>query len=256
MQPDSRQPTGVLHVLRNLHKPEVGTLPRVVLSVCSGLLLSGMALFAAWLYASLQPRTATGRGYSYTYFHVGDEQLAVAFAVCGLVWFFSLIWIWRGANRSRPFVAPALYTVGVAFAATVAGAVIDDFVRGDEEILIGGLVMIAIAVAMLIWMSSVLRYRRGKSVLDADDLVDVRCPRCAYSLIGLRSLRCPECGTEFTIDELIRSQNYESVRSRVPGTASPPTATPAMAASAQAETGTSPRQRFGANRNDAAANRP
>jgi len=216
MNSQSHKPTGVLHVLRNLHKPEVGTLPRVALSVCSGLLFSAVALFAAWGYASLVFRAATGpaTGYSaYSYLRVRDEHLAAAFAVCGLVWFFSLIWIWRGATRSRPLIAPALYTVGVVIATSIVGVVIDGFVRRDEEILIGALVMLAGAVALLIWMSALLRYRRGKPVLDADNLVDVRCPQCEYSLIGLRSLRCPECGSEFTIDELIRSQDYEGVKS-------------------------------------------
>jgi hypothetical protein len=216
MNPRPHRPTGVLHVLRNLHKAEVGTLPRLVLGLCSGLLLSAVAMLSAWVYASLQPRIRAGSGYSYIY--VRDEYLATAFAVCGLVWFFSLIWIWRGAIRSRPFITPALYTVGVAIAATVAGVVIDGFVRRDQEILIGALVMFAGAVALIIWTSAVLRYRRGKPVLDPENLVDVRCPQCEYSLIGLRSLRCPECGSEFTIDELIRSQDYEGVKSVDRGT--------------------------------------
>jgi hypothetical protein len=29
-----------------------------------------------------------------------------------------------------------------------------------------------------------------------------RCPGCGYSLIGLPSLRCPECGRAFTLEEL------------------------------------------------------
>lgn len=29
------------------------------------------------------------------------------------------------------------------------------------------------------------------------------CPRCGYDLRGLREARCPECGTEYTLDELL-----------------------------------------------------
>ena len=56
------------------------------------------------------------------------------------------------------------------------------------------------------------RLLRGKSVVGPDNQVRVHCPSCGYSLIGLRNLRCPECGTEFTIDELIRSQGYSGVK--------------------------------------------
>jgi predicted Zn-ribbon and HTH transcriptional regulator len=28
------------------------------------------------------------------------------------------------------------------------------------------------------------------------------CPNCGYNLTGLREARCPECGSQFTLDEL------------------------------------------------------
>ncbi|HRR84538.1 MAG TPA: hypothetical protein P5316_05955 [Phycisphaerae bacterium] len=33
--------------------------------------------------------------------------------------------------------------------------------------------------------------------------LDVNCPKCAYPLRGLPEHRCPECGAEFNIDELV-----------------------------------------------------
>jgi len=50
--------------------------------------------------------------------------------------------------------------------------------------------------------------RAGRELLDPDGQVAVRCPKCDYRLIGLKQLRCPECGMEFTIDELIRAQKF------------------------------------------------
>src|SRR4051794_5727084 len=32
------------------------------------------------------------------------------------------------------------------------------------------------------------------------------CPRCGYNLTGLTEARCPECGTQYTLDELIAAQ--------------------------------------------------
>ena len=32
------------------------------------------------------------------------------------------------------------------------------------------------------------------------------CPHCGYNLTGLQSTRCPECGTLYTLDELLFGQ--------------------------------------------------
>jgi uncharacterized paraquat-inducible protein A len=32
------------------------------------------------------------------------------------------------------------------------------------------------------------------------------CPTCGYNLTGLKEPRCPECGTQFTLDQLLTSQ--------------------------------------------------
>ncbi len=36
---------------------------------------------------------------------------------------------------------------------------------------------------------------------------DVPCPSCGYNLRGLREARCPECGSSFTIEQLVRSSS-------------------------------------------------
>jgi len=35
-----------------------------------------------------------------------------------------------------------------------------------------------------------------------DEKPEIRCPRCGYSLQGLSSASCPECGGTFTLDQL------------------------------------------------------
>jgi len=44
----------------------------------------------------------------------------------------------------------------------------------------------------------VQRIRLGKAVLQDGTL----CPRCAYSIVGCSSQRCPECGSAFSADDL------------------------------------------------------
>jgi predicted MFS family arabinose efflux permease len=34
----------------------------------------------------------------------------------------------------------------------------------------------------------------------------VVCPKCGYNLTGLQTARCPECGSQFTLDELLAAQ--------------------------------------------------
>ena len=53
--------------------------------------------------------------------------------------------------------------------------------------------------AFLLWRNG---FRRGwRSARDSPPT----CPRCGYNLSGLSQCRCPECGTEFRLDELWRS---------------------------------------------------
>jgi hypothetical protein len=39
----------------------------------------------------------------------------------------------------------------------------------------------------------------------------VACPKCGYNMTGLTESRCPECGTKFTLDELMAAQVHEDV---------------------------------------------
>ncbi len=54
-------------------------------------------------------------------------------------------------------------------------------------------------VASLIWVNG---YNKGwREARKAPPI----CPKCKYNLSGLSQCRCPECGTEFRLDELWRT---------------------------------------------------
>lgn len=95
-----------------------------------------------------------------------------------------------------------------------------------------GIGLCSVAIVMFLWLSTLHRLFKRRPVLDRDNHVDVRCPTCDYSLVGLRDLRCPECGTRFTIDELIRAQHYSSSASRA-ATVTPSSESPADVESRQ-----------------------
>jgi len=60
-------------------------------------------------------------------------------------------------------------------------------------LLTAGLMLFA---AFLLWRDG---YRRGwRSARD----MPPKCPKCGYNLSGLTHCRCPECGTEYRLDEL------------------------------------------------------
>ncbi len=200
-------PIGIFATLRNLHRGEASILPRVILSLAAGLLLTAAAFLSALFYALLMNNWGMG------FLRVPDEYFAIAFAFCGAGWLASLVWIWRGMKNSKPLIPPALYTFSLWFVTAVALVGIEQATRSmAEEILMTATCCVSGAITLLIWLPTIQRLRIGRPVLDGENLVNVHCPECGYSLIGLRELRCPECGARFTIDELIRRQEYTAAR--------------------------------------------
>ena len=53
-------------------------------------------------------------------------------------------------------------------------------------------------------MSETARERAER--LNASGRDGVVCPTCGYNLTGLTEPRCPECGSQFTLDQLLASQ--------------------------------------------------
>lgn len=218
------RPVSLFKILRNLHLKETGIIPRIAVSLVSGLVLTAVALGSSWLIVFIES-TKVGR-----FIRVNDDLLAVTFSVCGLIWLALLAWIWRGTQKSRFPTMALCGTLGLWLAVIFGCVVIDQAFRfAEEEYLMATLCLIAGAVTVLIWLPTVQRLRLGRPVVNSENLVNVTCPHCGYSLIGLRELRCPECGTQFAIDELIRRQNY--------GTASLSThPSPRLAASSAVQT--------------------
>ena len=185
-------------IWRAVRSPEPHPALRVTLSLVSALGLLAAAMFMAWVFAQ-----TTQRG------RIRDAHIAIAIILASAGWLGTLIFIWKPIRRGRN-LAMALFTTLAIAVATIGGMVlIEVTVRPDEEFLMATVFLLGLALAILAWLPLFTRLSRGRSVVGPDNLVQVSCPGCDYSLIGLRDLRCPECGLEFTIDELIRAQNYD-----------------------------------------------
>ena len=68
----------------------------------------------------------------------------------------------------------------------------------------GGVPPIAWVLAtVLIWRETA-EERMARITAAGTDAV--LCPNCGYNMTGLREARCPECGSVFTIDQLVSGQ--------------------------------------------------
>ncbi len=185
-----------------------------VVSLFSGLFLTGSAMILTWSFGILRGWSSGGvrRG------RVRDEEIIVAVIVSLAIWILVLIWIWRPVMKSvrfaptlraaRPWLWPTLLTAVVSTAVLLACLALDGAPLAQVEYFMAGLSIFGGAIVLLFWLPLIDSMDLARPVLNDEDQVNVHCPTCGYSLIGLRDLRCPECGDRFTIDELIRRQNY------------------------------------------------
>ena len=66
-------------------------------------------------------------------------------------------------------------------------------------VLCGGLTVLA---AYIVWRRGYTQgWRRARTQPPS-------CPKCRYNMSGLRHCRCPECGSEFDLQELWRTSVY------------------------------------------------
>ena len=75
--------------------------------------------------------------------------------------------------------------------------------RVDEvAIILGGMIwaLTWIAATALIW-----REIKAERLARLRQIGAIACPTCGYNLTGLREAKCPECGSQFTLDQLYAS---------------------------------------------------
>ena len=142
-----------------------------------------------------------------------DELIGFLAAVAGGGFLAASAWLWSRTGRRRAVLKPVVLTIGVS-AATIAGGILaEDNLRGDQELVVLGLVALGGAALILIWVEAFRRRGpRWRALHNRQDgLPDVRCPTCGYRMVGLTESRCPECGTGYTLDELLAKQGFAPV---------------------------------------------
>jgi hypothetical protein len=119
-------------------------------------------------------------------------------------WFF----LWR---KSVKWTGERIgLTGGAVVLAVVGGAMVGGLTgRMDESF---GAFMASITAPMLWLVATVFIWResgaeRAARVVSAEGGREtVVCPTCGYNLTGLKEARCPECGAQFTLDQLLAAQ--------------------------------------------------
>ena len=143
----------------------------------------------------------------------GPDRETAAMFVAGLVtWgFIACYWLalWRKGVRWTG--DRSLYTTVCFVVAAIAGAVLGMVMGGvTNEDAVGAFV--GTTTAPLLWQVGTILVWRETAAERAERLSQrgmaggVLCPTCGYNMSGLKGTRCPECGSEFTLDALIAGQ--------------------------------------------------
>jgi hypothetical protein len=121
--------------------------------------------------------------------------------------FVAAYWIllWRASVRWEGRVGT---TLAAAIICGIVGAVIGAACNVVER---GFGAFAGTTSTILLWLVATCFLWRETPIeraarLGASGRDSVVCPTCGYNLTGLKEPRCPECGSQFTLDQLLASQ--------------------------------------------------
>ena len=189
---------GLPSLVHDMRSGRAGLMMRVALS------LAAAAVSASIVMVPLGMMEIAG-------YRVHDEHALLAFSLAGVLWCGALAWVWAGYRRWQRtirtvFGLVALWALLIPVCAAIGAAI------RQSDFLIASLVVFGIGVTLAVIATVTYRSIGGNAVRDQAGSVQVRCPRCGYSMIGLETCQCPECGHRCTIDALIAEQDYASLR--------------------------------------------
>jgi len=127
----------------------------------------------------------------------------ITWGVVAVYW--CLLWKSSVKWNSDRILFTFLAAIVAVFVSSVVGMMAGSSMPNDFPMFIGGILAIILWLigTVLIWRETPAE--RAKR-LAASPASAVSCPTCGYNLTGLTETRCPECGSKFTINELLASQ--------------------------------------------------
>ena len=209
-----RSPSG-RSLWRELADGSAGPGVRVLVSVASAWLLGGLATLVSYFLTLRVLWADTGRGVGWR--ALRHESFLAGLIVGGIMWVVLLWWIWSRPLRQRGLWFSGAMTVGVWIVTAALCVAADVCLRRDEHYVIFGIISIAIAGTLLLWLQAWRLRHCGRPRIHPDDgLLNVSCPECDYRMVGLTESRCPECGSQYALDELLARQGFEPSDHRQP----------------------------------------
>lgn len=143
------------------------------------------------------------------------DREVVMFTLCsGTTWAgVALYWclLWRSSVRwnGRRISLTLLTALGALLVGSVVGVVaaaLMPFGGGNGfGVFVGGIltIMIWLIATVFVWRETATERAQRLTTRTSSAIV---CPTCGYNLTGLTETRCPECGSRFTLNELIALQ--------------------------------------------------
>ena len=180
---------------------------RLTVTLALGVAMAGLVPIFAFFLAATSQSFNRGSGSSV---YPDDGLVAFLAAMASGGFLAACAWLWTRSGRRNRVAGPVLLTLGIAAATFALAVVVDSNLRGASEMVVVGFVLLAGACVILVWLNV---YRtsgpKWRALHDRQDgFPDVRCPTCNYRMVGLSESRCPECGTAYTLDELIAKQGF------------------------------------------------
>ena len=208
---------GSLRILwRELSDGTAGAVTRIIVSLSMASLLAAAACIFAFVWGLSLANTSSPPPWigSRRWIRVTDDMMAICLILAGVAYLPVLFWIWSRHRRSRGIWLGAAMTFGIWIVAIGLMAFAAETISGDEGVLMVGVFFVALCITLIVWLQLYRRYVSGRALYGPDHQIDLRCPKCGYRMVGLREARCPECGTEYTLDDLVGKQDFEVLRLR------------------------------------------
>jgi uncharacterized paraquat-inducible protein A len=111
---------------------------------------------------------------------------------------------WNAARVAGAFGA----ALGAAAVGGLAGLFAASVIGGGGSffgVFIGGILAIILWLTATVFLWRETAAERAQRIKGSSKSA-VTCPTCGYNLTGLSESRCPECGSKFTLDELLALQ--------------------------------------------------
>jgi hypothetical protein len=180
---------------------------RLLVSLVAGLLL----VSAVCMVSSLVGMTSSrGR----LTIRVHDEAFFGCLLMAAIAYLPTLYWVWSRHRKKRFIWLGGALTVGIGLAAIALSMAVDASFAGSDELLLASVWFFGIGAVLTIWLFLYRRYAAGRPMFGEGGQLDLRCPGCNYLMVGLHEARCPECGRQYTIDNLIVQQEFAALQLR------------------------------------------